>query len=375
MATYDLAVIGAGIVGLAHALAAARRGKKVVVIDRDAQANGASVRNFGFVTVTGQGAGDCWTKARRAREIWAGLVGDAGIAVLQRGMILAARLEESEAVIDAFLRTEMGEGCLRMGHEEASGFVPALRPSASRWVLHSPHEVRVESRTAIPLLTRYLAERHGVEFRWGTTVTAVEPPHITTSHGLIEAEAAVVCPGDDFTALFPERISAYGATRCKLQMLRVQPATPLDFKTAVMSDLGLGRYLGYSDLPEAERLKARLDSDLAAERENGIHLIVTQSADGSLVVGDSHHYAATPDPFASEAVDDLILGELDRVLDLPGRSVRERWVGTYASAKNWRFTDKPSDSVRIAVVTSGCGASTAFGIGEETIDDLYGRTA
>jgi len=51
--SYDLAVVGAGIVGLGCALAAARAGKRVAVIDRDAQANGASVRNFGFVTVTG----------------------------------------------------------------------------------------------------------------------------------------------------------------------------------------------------------------------------------------------------------------------------------------------------------------------------------
>jgi hypothetical protein len=113
---------------------------------------------------------------------------------------------------------------------------------------------------------------------------------------------------------------------------------------------------------------------MAAHRENGIHLIVTQSADGSLVVGDSHHYAATPDPFGSEGVDQLILDEFDTVLDLPGRTVTERWIGTYASATSrWRFTDKPSDAVRIVVVTSGCGASTAFGIGEETIDELYGR--
>ena len=51
---FDLAIVGAGICGLAHALAATRRGLRVAVIERDAQANGASIRNFGFVTVTGQ---------------------------------------------------------------------------------------------------------------------------------------------------------------------------------------------------------------------------------------------------------------------------------------------------------------------------------
>ena len=54
---YDLAIVGAGILGLAHALAASRLGLSTVVIDRDAQANGASIRNFGFVTVTGQERG------------------------------------------------------------------------------------------------------------------------------------------------------------------------------------------------------------------------------------------------------------------------------------------------------------------------------
>jgi FAD dependent oxidoreductase TIGR03364 len=233
----------------------------------------------------------------------------------------------------------------------------------------------VESRQAVPLVARFLAERHGVEFRWGTSVVAVEAPRlITADGGIIEAEAVIVCPGDEFSALFPERIAAYGVTRCKLQMMRVRPAAPVALGTAVMSDLGLGRYLGYAELPQAEPLKQRLDAEMAAHRENGIHLIVTQSADGSLVVGDSHHYAATPDPFGSEAVDQLILDEFDTVLDLPGRTVTERWIGTYASASGrWRFTDKPADAVRIVVVTSGCGASTAFGIGEETIDELYGR--
>ncbi len=376
MPVYDLAVVGAGIVGLAHACAAAKRGKRVIVIDRDAQANGASVRNFGFVTVTGQGAGDCWTMARRARDIWAETVERAGVAVVQRGMVLASRFGESEAVIDAFLRTEMAEGCAKITAREAQAHIPCLRTDAARVSLHSPHEIRVESRTAIPLLARFLEEQLGITFLRSTTVTAVEPPQVETADGVIEAETVVVCPGDDFTSLFAERIAAYNVTRCKLQMLRVRSQSPVHFKTVVMSDLGLGRYLGYADLPEAEPLKKRLDADLKAERDNGIHLIVTQSADGSLVVGDSHHYATTPDPFASDAVDALILGEFDRVLDLPGRLIAERWLGTYASAPDrWRFTDKPSDSVRVVVVTAGCGASTAFGIGEETINELYGSAA
>ena len=55
---YDLAVVGGGIIGLAHAYLAARKGLKVVVIERDGAATGASVRNFGFITITGQQRGD-----------------------------------------------------------------------------------------------------------------------------------------------------------------------------------------------------------------------------------------------------------------------------------------------------------------------------
>ncbi len=82
-----------------------------------------------------------------------------------------------------------------------------------------------------------------------------------------------------------------------------------------------------------------------------------------------------PDPFAPSEIDDIILEEFDRVLDLPGRTVTERWIGTYASAPDrWRLTDRPADNIRIVIVTSGTGASTSFGIAEETISELYGTS-
>src|SRR6202042_1121298 len=103
--------IGAGIVGLACALAAAKQGKRVVVIDRDAEAYGASVRNFGFITVTGQERGIAWARARRTCAIWEEVAQQAGIAVLHRGLWLTARRPESVAVLESFVKTEMGEGC------------------------------------------------------------------------------------------------------------------------------------------------------------------------------------------------------------------------------------------------------------------------
>ena len=78
-------------------------------------------------------------------------------------------------------------------------------------------------------------------------------------------------------------------------------------------------------------MKARLAAERPAYPRNGIHLIVVQSADGSLVVGDSHRYGATPHPFTDEAVDDLILDELCQALACRDVEVVERWTGIYAS--------------------------------------------
>jgi D-hydroxyproline dehydrogenase subunit beta len=371
MAAYDLAIVGAGIVGLGCALAAARTGRRVVVLDRDAQANGASVRNFGFITVTGQQRGDCWRRAMRSREVWAEIAPQAGIAIEQRGFLLVGRRAETVPVIEAFLRTEMGEGCAPLAPAEMRARFPEIIGECAL-ALFSPHELRVESRDAIPKLAAFLAERMGVTFLRETVVRAAAPPRLETSRGPVDADAVIVCAGDDFHTLYPERIAAYGLTRCKLQMLRAVAPPGFALQSPVMTDLSLARYLGYAELPEAAPLRARLAAEQAAHLAHGIHLIAVQSADGSLVIGDSHHYAATPDPFSLEEVDRLILDEYEAVFGHRPLTT-ERWIGTYASAPDrLMLMDAPEPRVRIAIVTSGTGASTGFAIGEEVVRDLFG---
>ena len=371
--SYDLAVVGAGIVGLACALAAARRGKRVVVIDRDAQANGASVRNFGFITITGQERGDMWARAKRSRDVWVEVAEAAGIDLIHRGLVMAVRRPESMVLLETFLATEMGDGCELLDAKALKADHGYLAGSQLLGGLWSPHEVRVESRQAIPAVAAWLAERYGVTFMRQTAVVGVETGKVFTTQGTIEADCVAVCPGDDLISLFPERVGAYGVTRCKLQMLRL--ADPgFRLSGAVMSDLGLVRYAGYAALPQAQAVRARLEAEQADQLANGIHLIVVQSADGSLVVGDSHHYGPTPDPFASEAVDQLILDEYEAVFGHAPPPVRERWTGTYASASDRTvLIDQPCQDVRLVMVTTGAGASTGFALGEEVVDELFGK--
>ena len=367
---FDLAVVGSGVLGLAHAWAAARLGKRVVVIERDTRANGASIRNFGFITVTGQQGGDVWRRARRSRDLWVALAEAADIAIEQRGLLLTVRSPEAAAVVDAFLATDMGEACERLSPEDLARRYPMLEPAETLGGLYSPHEVRVESRLAIPALRAWLEARWGVVFMTSTAVLEVAPPVVRTSRGPVEADAAVVCPGDDLVTLFPDAIAAHGVTRCRLSMLRL--ADPgFSLPAPLMSDLGLVRYLGYADLPQAGALRRRLEASHAEALRHGVHLIVTQSADGSLVVGDSHHYGETPDPFAPQVAEDLILAEFEAATGLAPPPVTERWTGTYSSAAGSMFADTPAPGVGLVMVTSGTGASTSFAIAEDVIVDLY----
>jgi FAD dependent oxidoreductase TIGR03364 len=303
--------------------------------------------------------------------VWADVAPASGIAIEQSGLLLTMRRRESLRVAEAFLKTEMGEGCVLLERSDVLARLP--QASAALGALWSPHELRVESRTAIPRLTAWLQERWGVEFLFETATLDVDPPHIRTSRGAIEVEAAIVCPGDDFVSLFPERIAAYGLTKCRLSMLRLA-APGYRLPAPLMSDLGLLRYAGYGALPEAAALRARLQAEQSDHLGHGVHLIAVQSADGSLVVGDSHHYDATPQPFAEAKTERLILDELHAATGMDVPPVIERWTGVYASAKDRAMlVDAPSPKIRIVLVTGGNGASTAFAIGEDVVGELYDR--
>ena len=368
---YDFAVVGAGIVGLACARAAAARGARVIVFDRDPAARGASARNFGLILSAGL-TGHLRRLALRSLEIWEELRVAADIPIVRRGLLIAARWDETLATLDAYARGRDGEGCEMLSPRRAGRRVAGLRAGALRGALWSPRELRMESREALPRFAAFLRERCGVHFATGVAVRDVSPPRVETGAGAFFASRCAVCPGGDLLSLFADRFAGRKLRRCKLQMLRFRPRRE-NFRlgATVMSDLSVARYPGFSRLPECAALQARLRRERTDELAAGVHMIAAPSADGSLVIGDSHEYGASADPFLRAEIEEMILQEFRAIVAAGAGGVCERWAGFYPSRPGGGvLTERPHDRARVVVVAEGVGASIALALGEDVADDL-----
>jgi FAD dependent oxidoreductase TIGR03364 len=366
----DLCVVGAGIVGLAHAFEARRRGLRVVVIDRDAHAVGASVRNFGHVFVAAAGDGEALDSALLARERWLELGRLAGLSVQQAGSLVIARAADELEVLESATRDERRGA--RILSAQAAGELAPIPTHELVGALHGTLDLRVDPRSAVGALAALLTQDERATVVWNSRVHAVEPGVVHSTRSEVRAPLVVVCPGPEHATL-PAELSAglEAMTRCKLQMLRIAAPQGRRFAPALVTGLSLIRYPGFSSQPAAARLRARIADERPELVAAGIHLLVTQLPDGDLIVGDTHEYADTVSPFGDERLDELLLGEARRLLGAEALCVLQRWHGIYPSADGRPFlVTAPLPGVRVVEVVSGLGMTTAFGLAPSVLDEL-----
>lgn len=364
----DIAVVGAGIVGLACALEAAERGLDVVVCERDDRASGATVRNFGHGFVTGQDH-EAFAAALIARARWLELAPRAGFWAAPAGTVVIARHEDELAVCE-----ELAAEPVRAATVLTRGQLLARVPVSADEVvggLWCSLDVRVDQRAAPAALAALLQREHGARVRFATTVHRVEDTTLRTSRGDVVADRVVVCPGADLDALFPEVFEAAGVGRVRLQMLTAADPGGPAIGPALVTGLSLLRYAAFAGCPSIGAVRGRLETERPELLAAGVHLIVTQRPDGDLTLGDTHDYARSPTPFSDERLDDLVLAEARSVLGTPGLRVRERWSGVYPHAPGRDFlVVTPQPGVRVVAVTSGIGMTTALGLAPRVIEDL-----
>jgi fumarate reductase flavoprotein subunit len=175
----DVVVAGAGAAGLVAALAAADRGRRVLLLERDATTPSTLSLSGGLIAAAG---------TRWQRE------------------------PDSPARFAADIRAKSGTGmdpvlldAVTRGAAEALTFLNAVLPlhlhTASRWPGHSAmrlHATPAESGAELQALLRQAVSRHrGIEFRDGAAVTALLPgvSGVMADGRAIEAAAVILATG------------------------------------------------------------------------------------------------------------------------------------------------------------------------------------
>lgn len=374
--SYDLAIIGAGIVGLSHALAATDAGLRVCVIESDDRPSGASIRNFGMVWPVGMPPGEARAHALRSREIWLHVAPQAGFDARAVGSLHLARHEDERAVLHEFMqRRADGLHAEWLSPDEVARRYPGVRPDGLLGAMRTESELAINPRHAIAAWADWLASR-GVTFLWNIHAREAGQGFVQLADATrVEADHVIVCSGQDTRSLFPDVYERASVSRCKLQMLRLS-APAWRIGTHVAGGLTLRHYKAFEDCPTLPDLKQRVAREYPLYDRYGIHVMAAQRADGTLVIGDSHEYDAAITPFDNATIEQIILEYLARMLDVEGLHVVDRWHGIYAKRTDgqWLVRACPTPGVTVVNALGGAGMTLAPAIAEATIAALRAST-
>ncbi|MGL3806447.1 TIGR03364 family FAD-dependent oxidoreductase [Paeniglutamicibacter sp. R2-26] len=373
VASTDVLIVGAGIIGLAHAALAHQAGLSVAVIDRDHRAVGASIRNFGHACITAQ-HGELYDLAQAGRRHWLGFAEKAGFWASEAGALVVASTETELQVLREFSASrppgqvtilEADEVRAKLGRETTNG----IRGGA-----FLADDLRVDPRTTVGTLAAWLNKQDGAAVHFGTAACGFgegneRRARVSTNRGNYEADQVFVCVGHDVDYLFPEIAAEHRIQRCALQMTAAAAPESTSIVPAVLTATSMLRYEAFTHMPSASALREQVTASHPELLDIGANVMFTQRPDGTLLLGDSHSYALTQPPFLAESTSDLLLRAAAQVLDVEHVQPTERWQGVYASSDVAPVLVRDiADAVTVVSVTSGIGMTLSFGLAEANLN-------
>ena len=369
-------IIGGGIIGQSHALTALEQGWSVTLLERDGRALGASVRNFGTLWPIGCVAGPEREQALFGVKRWKEIAAQAGFWIKPQGSLSLAYREEAWAVLQEFAHTSSSQhGFELLEPSEIKRRFPAANPKGLRGGFYSSAEAVVHPPSALAALAK-MVEAHGAAVKFGLPVAKILEGVVEASDGRrFEFDQLLIAAGDEMRAFFPRELAAAGLTRCRLQMMRTvpQPAS-FDLGAVFVSDLTLCHYPAFRDCPSAVKLRARLQTELPQHHKWGVHAIVAQHPDGSIVLGDSHEYASDFGPETHSDVDALILDAVQKFACLPEPGIAARWQGIYLKSTlgQTQVVLHPRPHVTMVTAMGGLGMTLSWGLAQKTVEGWSG---
>src|SRR5687767_1006355 len=292
--TFDVVVIGAGVLGSFHAYFACRRGLRTLLIERGDAPNEASVRNFGTIVPSAMTPDEWHRRGLETVAIYRELGGELPPFLKPGGTQYLALTPGELAVLTEFARIgpRRGYDCRLLDTRQSVALNPSVDPHQCLGSLHFPYDVRVDPHKLFAGLIPWMRQSLGCGYRPKTVATSVESDCddclVATAAGeRFRCRHVFVCTGGDFRTLFPRLFADSGLTRCRLQMMRTRPL-PTPLPTTLASGLSLRWYPSFQTCASWQALRNEpVDPEL---ERRGIHVLLVQDEDGRVVVGDSHEY-------------------------------------------------------------------------------------
>ncbi|MFJ1589821.1 TIGR03364 family FAD-dependent oxidoreductase [Kitasatospora albolonga] len=368
-------VVGAGVVGTMHAWHAVSRGHEVVQIERESEARGASLRNFGQIWVSGRAGGEELETALRARELWEGIGRRVpGLGFRACGSLTPLRTPAEIAVAEAAVARPdaAARGYKLLAAEEARALNPALRGefAAALWC---ERDAAVEPRTAQLALKAELLASGRYTYRGGREVRdVVGAASVRDDHGDIHTGDAVILATGAWLGGLVRELAGPGlpVRRVRLQMMQTDPlGEPL---TTSVADADSFRYYPAYRGEALDALNAHQPQDPVAA-EHRMQLLMVQRTDGGLTIGDTHEYEH---PFAFDTVEEPyehLTRVVETFLGRPLPRIRHRWAGVYAQCTGTSrvvHRQQVADGVWLVTGPGGRGMTCSPAIAETTADQL-----
>ncbi|MCX5179148.1 TIGR03364 family FAD-dependent oxidoreductase [Streptomyces virginiae] len=369
-------VVGGGVVGTMHAWQAVERGHEVVQIEREAEARGASLRNFGQIWVSGRAGGEELDTALRARELWERIGAQVpGLGFRANGSLTPVRTPRELAVAEAALARPdaAARGYELLTAAQAREINPALR-GAFEAALWCGRDAAVEPRTAQLHLREALRNRAAGRYTFlaGREVReVVGHGAVRDDHGDVHrGDAVVLATGAWLSGLVRELVPDLPVRRVRLQMMQTDPlGEPL---TTSVADADSFRYYPAYRSPALDALNAEQEqAPIAAEHK--MQLLMVQRRDGGLTIGDTHEYEH---PFAFDTLEDPyehVAAVVESFLGRPLPRIRHRWAGVYAQCTDTTrvvHRQQVADGVWLVTGPGGRGMTCSPAIAETTANEL-----
>lgn len=376
--TYDLIIIGGGVVGLMGAYFASRKGKNVLLLEAESGIKHASIRNFGSLVPSGQQMGLFRELGERSLHWYRQFSREFNLPIDESGTYFTANDSQDAALLEEkfSLDSDQGYSPQLLSQKELRARQSKIHQNVLMGLYYA-NEISLDSQEFLTGFIDVLSNISNITVQFNSPVMQVEPSReaysvITGSQQVFKGLQVLCCTGH-FAPEFVKPLLLDEPVRvCKLQMMRTKPLKQR-IKGNLLTGLSARRYAGFSPCPSF--IKTVITKEEAHLQRYGIHLLFKQHANGEITIGDSHQYYPIDsiregDFFVDTKINEIMLNYANKVVNIESNEITKIWLGWYLDHADGMLTKTCRDGFHCVTALAGKGMTIGPALMEKVIEQI-----